>query len=61
MRRINHVFSEEDLDILVYMYCEEKTPAQAAKKFSAFSVEKIMVLVERLKNIAIRNTKDFKI
>jgi DNA-directed RNA polymerase subunit F len=61
MRRINHVFSEEELDILVYMYCEEKTPEQTANKFSTLSIEKIEALVEHLKDIQTRNTKDFKI
>ena len=61
VRRINHMFSEEELDILVYMYCEGKTPEQTANKFSTSSIEKIEALVERLKDIQTRNTKDFKI
>ncbi len=61
VRRINHRFSEEELDILVYMYCEEKTPEQTANKFSTLSIEKIEALVERLKDIQTKNTKDFKI
>lgn len=61
LHRINYMFSEEELDILVYMYCEEKSPKQTVNKFSTLSIEKIEALVGRLNEISIRNIKDFEI